>query len=40
VSLGIPRREWGILLQQVEASTFMFYPQADIMAIIEEVVWM
>ena len=40
VSLGIPRREWGISLQQAEASTFTFYPQANIMAVIEEMVWM
>ena len=39
VSLGIPRREWGIPLQHVEASTFTFYPQANIMAIVEEVAW-
>jgi len=39
VSLGIPRREWGIPLQHVEASTFTFYPQANIMAFVEEVAW-
>ena len=36
-SRGIPRREWSILLKHVEASTFTFYPQANIMAIVEVV---
>lgn len=39
VSLGIPRREWGISLKHVEASTFTFYPQANIMTVVEEVAW-
>ena len=38
-SLGIPRREWDIPLKHVEASTFTFYPQANIMAVVEEVAW-
>jgi len=38
-SLGTPRREWGFPLQQVEASIFTFYPQANIMAVLEEVEW-
>ena len=39
VSLGIPRREWGFPLQHVEASTFTFCPQANIMVVVEEVAW-
>ena len=35
-SLGIPRREWEIRLNRAEAGAFTFYPQADVMAVLEE----
>ena len=38
-SRGIPRREWDISLKHVEASAFTFYPQANVMAVVEEVAW-
>jgi len=37
VSRGIPEREWDIPLKNYEARIFTFYPQADIMAVEEEV---
>ena len=39
VSRGIPGREWDISFKHLEAKTFTFYPQANIMAIVEEVAW-
>ena len=39
-SLGIPRRrEWGFSLEHAEAGAFAFYPQANVMAVIEELAW-
>ena len=39
VSRGIPKREWEIPLEHTEASIFTFYPQANVVAIVEEVAW-
>jgi hypothetical protein len=39
VSHGIPRREWDISFRDLEARSFTFYPQANIMAILEGVGW-
>ena len=38
-SLGIPRREWGISLKHAEVGAFTFYPQANVVAVIEELAW-
>jgi len=38
-SLGIPRREWSFPLHLVEPRAFTFYPQANIMVVVEEVAW-
>ena len=38
-SLGIPRREWEIPLKHAETGAFTFYPQANVMAVIEELAW-
>ena len=38
-SLGIPRREWEIPLNPAEVDAFTFYPQANVMAVIEERTW-
>lgn len=36
---GIPGREWDISLKHPRASIFTFYPQADVLAVVEEVAW-
>ena len=36
-SRGIPRREWDIPFEHLRARGFAFYPQADILAVIEVV---
>ena len=40
VSRGIPRREWEISFEHFDALKFAFHPQADVMAVVEEVAWM
>ena len=37
VSRGIPRREWDISFKVFEALKFTFYPQANVMAVVEAV---
>ena len=37
VSRGIPKREWEISLEHLDASIFTFYPRANVMAVVEEV---
>ena len=37
ISRGIPRREWDISFKTLRARGFAFYPQADILAVIEVV---
>ena len=37
ISRGIPRREWDISFKLLQARGFAFYPQADILAVIEVV---
>lgn len=37
VSRGIPGREWDIPLEGLKAKIFTFYPQANIVAVVEEV---
>jgi len=39
VSRGIPRKEWDISFEDFEAETFTFYPQANIMAVVEAARW-
>ena len=34
ISRGIPRREWEIPVKDIEALTFAFYPQANVVAIV------
>ena len=36
ISRGIPRREWNISFEHLHAYRFTFYPQADVLAIIEQ----
>ena len=38
-SRGIPWEEWDIVLEGLEAGTFTFYPQANILAVAEATVW-
>ena len=38
-SRGIPGKEWDVPLKHFEATGFTFYPQANVMAIVEEVAW-
>jgi hypothetical protein len=37
ISRGIPRKEWDVPLNDVEALRFTFCPRANVMVIVEEV---
>ena len=39
VSRGIPGRVWDISLKGLKTRTFTFYPQANIMALVEQAAW-
>ena len=39
ISRGIPGKEWDIPVKGFEAVIFTFYPQANVVAVVEEVAW-
>ena len=40
ISRGIPRKEWDVSLKDLEASTFSFYPRANVLVVVEEAEFM
>lgn len=36
ISRGIPKKEWNISFEHLEACRFTFYPQANVLAITEQ----